>query len=73
LTKYNLGRKRLDVYFFNDKKYDLEEFREMILTDPELYATLVQKIIEKINPPGDIDVIDAQVVQPKKGINGPKV
>ena len=45
----------------------------MILTDPELYATLVHQIVEKIHPPGDVKVIGAEVVEPKKGINGPKV
>lgn len=63
LTKHKLGRKRLQEYTFNDTKYDLDDFRSMIINNQDFYDLIVSTILEKINPPGEIEVIDAQIIK----------
>jgi len=63
LTKYKLGRKRLQEYTFNDVKYDLDDFKNKIVTDPEFYALLVNKILEKMNPLDNTTDVDAKPIE----------
>lgn len=63
LKKYKLGKRYKDTYTFNDIKYLEAEFREKIISDPELYDLLVEKILEKIKntddvSPEEMDTID---------------
>jgi recombination protein RecA len=63
LTKYKLGRKRLEEYTFNDTKYNLNDFKHMINNNQDFYDLIVSKILDKINPPGEIQVTDAKIVK----------
>lgn len=63
LTKFKLGRKRLEEYTFNDTKYNLDDFKYRINNIQDFYDLVVSKILEKINPPGEIEVIDAKTVK----------
>jgi len=54
LKDLGLGRKYMKTYTFDDVKYDLEEFKDKILSDKKLHATLIKKIIDKLHPVDDI-------------------
>jgi len=62
LTKYKLGRKRLEEYTFNDVKYNIGDFKNKIIKDKEFYNLLVSKILEQINSPGEVEVEDVETV-----------
>jgi recombination protein RecA len=49
LHEYNLGRKYGSTYTFDDVKYDLEEFKGMILEDVTFFDQLKKKIVNAIS------------------------
>ncbi len=53
LNEYSLGRKYGKTMTFNDVKYDLDEFKKMIMDNPEFYAEITNSIVKKIK---EIDV-----------------
>lgn len=63
LAKFKLGRKRLDEYTFNGVKYKTVDFDKKAMEDPEFYDLIVCKVLEKINPPDDIEVIAPEEVK----------
>jgi hypothetical protein len=48
LHEFNLGRKYGKTYTFDDVKYDLEEFKEMVLEDVDFFDKLKNKIVNAI-------------------------
>ena len=48
LNEYKLGRKYGDTYTFDDVKYNLDEFKQMILDDEELFTKLKNKLVSAI-------------------------
>lgn len=48
LHEFNLGRKYGKTYTFDDVKYDLEEFKEMVLEDVDFFDKLKSKIVNAI-------------------------
>jgi len=62
LNKYKLGRKRLNEYTFNDTKYNIDDFKKMITDDEEFYSLIVCKILDKINPSREIEVVSPEIV-----------
>jgi len=48
LHEFELGRKYGKTYTFDDVKYDLEEFKEMILEDADFFDKLKGKIVQAI-------------------------
>jgi recombination protein RecA len=49
LNEFELGRKYGKTFTFKDVKYDLEEFKQMILDNEEFYNEIRDSIINKIN------------------------
>ena len=47
-TTYELGRKYMKTYTFAGTKYDLEEFKEKLVSDTKFYNELRDKILEKM-------------------------
>jgi len=68
LHEFELGRKYGKTYTFDDIKYDLEEFKQMILEEPDFFDAIKRKIInaikgieevvEEVPPPIEIDEDD---------------
>ena len=48
LHEFKLGRKYGNTYTFDDVKYDLEEFKEMVLEDVDFFDKLKNKIVNAI-------------------------
>lgn len=48
LNEFELGRKYGKTMTFNDVKYDLEEFKRMIVDNPEFYEEIKTTIVNKI-------------------------
>jgi recombination protein RecA len=48
LNEYELGRKYGQTMTFNEIKYNLEEFKRMLLDNEEFYTEIKQSIINKI-------------------------
>ena len=48
LNEYELGRKYGQTMTFNEIKYNLEEFKRMLLDNEEFYNEIKQSIINKI-------------------------
>ena len=48
LHEYKLGRKYGSTYTFDDVKYDLDEFKNMILNDVEFFEKLKSKLVAAI-------------------------
>jgi len=48
INEYNVGRKYGKTMTFNDVKYDLEEFKRMIIDNEEFYKEITSTIINKI-------------------------
>lgn len=48
LHEFKLGRKYGNTYTFDDVKYDLEEFKEMVLEDVDFFEKLKSKIVNAI-------------------------
>lgn len=49
LNDFELGRKYGKTFTFNEIKYDLEEFKAMLMDNEEFYASVKEQIINKIN------------------------
>ena len=66
LDEYELGRKYGKTFTIDGTKYDLEEFKQLIVDNPEFYDELKQKVIAKINETDveEIDVIEEETVCP---------
>jgi hypothetical protein len=68
LNEFELGRKYGKTMTVDGTKYDLEEFKQMVVDNPEFYDELREKIIAKINeadlPVEEIEVIEEDVVAP---------
>jgi hypothetical protein len=48
LNEYELGRKYGQTMTFNEIKYNLDEFKRMLLDNEEFYNEIKQSIINKI-------------------------
>ena len=48
LNDFEIGRKYGKTMTFNETKYDLDEFKRMIIDNPEFYEEIKQSIINKI-------------------------
>ena len=48
MNEYEVGRKYGKTMTFNETKYDLEEFKRMLLDNPEFYAEIKTAILYKI-------------------------
>ena len=57
LNEYKLGRKYGDTYTFDDVKYNLDEFKQMILDDGELFTKLKNKLVSAIKGSPEDDVV----------------
>jgi len=55
MNEYEVGRKYGKTMTFNDTKYDLEQFKQMLLDNPEFYAEIRASILNKIKE-ADINV-----------------
>ena len=55
MNEYEVGRKYGKTMTFNETKYDLEEFKQMLLDNPEFYAEIKAAILNKIKE-ADINV-----------------
>jgi recombination protein RecA len=68
LNEYDLGRKYGKTMTVNGTKYDLEEFKQLVVDNPEFYDELREKIIAKINetdlPVEEIEVEEEELVVP---------
>ena len=60
LNEFELGRKYGKTMTVDGTKYDLEEFKQLILDNPEFYDELKEKVIAKINQ-SDIEVEEMEV------------
>jgi IS5 family transposase len=49
LNEFELGRKYGKTMTVDGTKYDLEEFKQLVVDNPEFYDELREKIITKIN------------------------
>lgn len=49
LNDFELGRKYGQTFTFNEIKYNLEEFKAMLMDNEEFYASVKEQIINKIN------------------------
>jgi len=57
MNDFELGRKYGKTMTVDNVKYDLDEFKRMLVEDKEFYKLMREKIILKINPVEDINVI----------------
>ena len=48
MNEYEVGRKYGKTMTFNETKYDLEEFKQMLLDNPDFYAEIKEAILNKI-------------------------
>ena len=48
MNEYEVGRKYGKTMTFNETKYDLEEFKQMLLDNPEFYEEIKTAILDKI-------------------------
>lgn len=48
MNEYEVGRKYGKTMTFNETKYDLEQFKGMLLDNPEFYAEIKTAILNKI-------------------------
>jgi recombination protein RecA len=73
LNEFDLGRKYGKTMTVDGTKYDLEEFKQLVIDNPEFYDELKEKIIGKINqtdiPVEEIEVIDEEIQLPEEGVN----
>ena len=60
LNEFELGRKYGKTFTIDDTKYDLEEFKQLIVDNPEFYDELREKIIAKINE-ADLPVEEVEI------------
>jgi len=66
LNEFEIGRKYGKTMTIDGTKYDLEEFKQLVVDNPEFYDELKEKIINKINnadlPIEEIEVIDEEIL-----------
>ena len=66
LNEFEIGRKYGKTMTIDGTKYDLEEFKQLVIDNPEFYDELREKIIAKINqvdlPIEEIDVIEEEII-----------
>jgi hypothetical protein len=68
LNEYELGRKYGKTMTVDGIKYDLEEFKQLVVDNPEFYDELKQKIVDKINNVlseeqiAEIEIIEEEVL-----------
>jgi recombination protein RecA len=66
LNEFELGRKYGKTMTVDGTKYDLEEFKKLVIDNPEFYDELREKIIAKINesdlPIEEIEVEEDEIV-----------
>ena len=66
LNEFELGRKYGKTMTVDGTKYDLEEFKQLVVDNPEFYDELREKIIAKINesdlPVEEIEVEEDEIV-----------
>ena len=55
LDEFELGRKYGNTFTIDGTKYDLEEFKQLVVDNPEFYDELKEKVIAKINQ-SDIEI-----------------
>jgi recombination protein RecA len=60
LDEFELGRKYGKTFTIDGTKYDLEEFKQLVVDNPEFYDELREKIIAKINE-ADLPVEEIEV------------
>ena len=48
MNEYEVGRKYGKTMTFNETKYDLEQFKQMLLDNPEFYEEIKAAILNKI-------------------------
>ena len=72
LNEFELGRKYGKTMTVDGTKYDLEEFKQLVVDNPEFYDELKEKIVAAINqtdlPIEEIEVAEDAVV-PEEGVN----
>jgi recombination protein RecA len=72
LNEFELGRKYGKTMTVDGTKYDLEEFKKLVVDNPEFYDELREKIIAKINeadlPIEEVEV-EEDVVVPEPEVN----
>jgi len=49
LNEFEIGRKYGKTFTIDNIKYDLDEFKKLIVDNPEFYEELKQKIVDRIN------------------------
>ena len=66
LNEFEIGRKYGKTMTIDGTKYDLEEFKQLVVDNPEFYDELREKIIAKINeadlPVEEIEVEEDEIV-----------
>jgi recombination protein RecA len=60
LNEFEIGRKYGKTMTIDGTKYDLEEFKQLVVDNPEFYDELREKIIAKINE-ADLPVEEVEV------------
>jgi len=68
INEFEIGRKYGKYMTIDEVKYELEEFKNLLLDNPEFYDELKQKIVDKINALEEeeyeeLEVIDEEVVK----------
>jgi recombination protein RecA len=68
LNEFEIGRKYGKTMTIDGTKYDLDEFKQLVVDNPEFYDELREKIIAKINeadlPIEEIEVEEEELVAP---------
>ena len=73
LNEFEIGRKYGKTMTIDGTKYDLDEFKQLVLDNPEFYDELKEKVIAKINESDieaeeegveEMEVEDEEVVTP---------
>ena len=68
INEFEIGRKYGKTMTIDGIKYDLDEFKQLVVDNPEFYDELKQKIIAKINaadlPIEEIEVIEPEIILP---------
>jgi recombination protein RecA len=69
INEFEIGRKYGKYMTIDEVKYELEEFKTLLVDNPEFYDELKQKIVNKINQADlpieeEIEVAEAEIVSP---------
>jgi recombination protein RecA len=68
LNEFEIGRKYGKTMTIDGTKYDLDEFKQLVVDNPEFYDELREKIIAKINeadlPVEEVEIEDEELVAP---------